>query len=65
MDEVTVFIRGNSQRRLIAEGAPSSWGMSYSLVKGLGSCIGTPTIEDIINLYVARGKVPRYQEGER
>lgn len=33
LDEVIVCIRGDSQRRLIAEGTPGSWGMSYSLVK--------------------------------
>lgn len=34
LGEVTVFIRGNSQRGLMAEGIPSSWGVSYSVVKG-------------------------------
>lgn len=33
LDEVIVYIRGDSQRRLIAEGTPGSWGMSYSLVR--------------------------------
>lgn len=34
LGEVTVFIGGNSQRGLMAEGIPSSWGVSYSVVTG-------------------------------
>lgn len=33
LDEVIIFIRSNSQERLIAEGTSGSWWRSYSLVK--------------------------------